>query len=140
MAAYKSSSLVASDHDLPRHSSGHIKNTLFRKSKQDLTEKKMFGKKLTSHGNDFQIGKKFKSFSKMHGMGKKGHIAHKDYGGHAEHKMGKPHKGHHEMNSKMEYHGGSVSPSPVEFDDMMKESVTHDQGKKKSKFSRKFFG
>ena len=145
MAAYKSSSLAASD--LPRHSSGQVKNGLFRHSKQQLIEHKMFKKKMGSHGKDFQIGKKFNSAK--HGMHHSGHIPAEDYGGHAEHKRGMIHKGDHEMDeNKMEYHGGHITdqpghgigPSQEEFDDLMEASVTHDQNKKKSKFSRKFFG
>src|ERR1700682_2347175 len=60
MPAWSSSSLSFSDHKLPRHSSGLLKNLTERVSKQHLTEHKMFGSKRGKAGKDFKIGKKFR--------------------------------------------------------------------------------
>jgi hypothetical protein len=68
MPAWSSSSLAASD--LPRHkSSGFIKNGLFRHSKQQMVEKKMFGSRRGMHGKDLQIGRKFRKGMKSHFAG-----------------------------------------------------------------------
>jgi len=116
MSVYNSSSLVASElqHELPRDKyTGHVKSKgLFRHGKTHLTEKKMFGSRFGRHGKDFQIGKKFKSKkAKDTNLSMKG------------------------MGQK-----GKIGPSSEEFDDMMKESVTHNPNKKKSRISSKFFG
>jgi hypothetical protein len=87
-----------------------IKNSLFRKSKQHMVEKKMFGNKIGKHGKDFQIGKKFRKVGK--GI----------------------------MKSPGDMKSGDISPSVEEFDDMLNSSVTHNPNKKKSLFSRKSFG
>lgn len=115
MAAYRTSSLVASD-GMKRHSSGLLKNTSQRMSKQDIMGKRMFGAKKGEHGKDLKIGKMFK---------KKG----KDTG--------------KTSMAGMSNDNGSIGPSVEEFEDMMdKVSSTRNtpNGKKKSMFSRKQFG
>ena len=116
MPAYSSSSLAVSDsHHLERHKgSGLLLNGINRHSKQQMTEKKMFRNKRGMHGKDFQIGKKFRKGSGK-GVGMKS-----SFGG--------------DMKSS------SISPSVEEFDKMMKSSVTHNPNKKRSTFSKKFFG
>jgi hypothetical protein len=112
MAVWGSSSLSFSDHNFPRHSSGLMKNTSTRISKQHLTEHKMFGSKRGKTGKDFKIGKKFRGPSK--GGLKKGFS-----GGHGV-----------SMKSK------GISPSIEEFDKMM----ANMSGGGKKGFSRKMFG
>jgi|SRR5579863_1965194 len=89
MSAWESSSLAASD-GLTRHSSGLLKNTKLRLSKQHIMSNKMFGSKMGKHGKDFKIGKMFKKKGK--GIMKGSTTA-------------EPHKG--------------IGPSVEEFDDMM---------------------
>ena len=114
MAAYKSSSLVASDIDVKRgskrHSSGLMGNTSERISKQSLTSHKMFGNRRGQHGKDFKIGKKFKK----HGKGI--------------------------VKSIGDIDAGSISPSVEEFDDFMQKASGGSDSKKKSLFQRKQFG
>lgn len=110
MAAWNSSSLAASD-GIRRHSSGLLKNTKERQSKQAIMGKAMFGSKRGMHGKDLQIGKKFKKMGKgiMHGA--------------------------------TSGDSGSIGPSVEEFDDMLsKAGTTSNIGKKKKMFTRKQFG
>ena len=69
-----------------------LTNGINRKSRQQLSEKFMFGSRSSKHGKSFSIGKKFKSSGK--GVGSKG-----SFGG--------------SMKSS------SISPSVDEFDSMM---------------------
>ncbi len=113
MSFVTSTSLAASDSmkGLKRHSSsGLLKHTSERMSKQHIMAMKMFGSKKGMHGKDLKIGKKFRKSGKgiMHGA--------------------------------TSGDNGSIGPSVEEFDDMMKSSVTHNPNKKKSLFSRKQFG
>ncbi len=90
MPAWSSSSLAASDGMSRHHSSGLLKHTAERLSKQSLHEKKMFGSRKGRHGKDFKVGSKMfrkKGKGVMHGA----------------------------VGSK---HGG-ISPSVEEFDDML---------------------
>lgn len=111
-----SSSLAVSEsnHELPRSKhTGHIKNSLFRHSKQDLTEMKMFkGKKSKMGAKKFGLNKREKGFSKAE----------------------------HPSYSEGEYHTHGVGPSPEEFDKMLHASVTFNPNKKRSAFSMKKFG
>ncbi len=119
MAVWNSSSLAFSDLNGSRHSSGLLKNTKERISKQHLSEHKMFGSKRGMHGKDLKIGKKFKKSGK--GIMKGSTSAY--------------------MSNSMK--GGGVSPSLAEFDKMMNsiaKGSLGSNGKKKNGFSRKFFG
>jgi len=89
MSVWQSSSLAFSDHNTGRHSSGLLKNTPTRLSKQHLVEHKMFGSKRKG----IQIGKKFK-------------------------KVGKGIMKHSTSAPKTEKASG-ISPSLAEFDKMM---------------------
>ena len=123
MAAWNSSSLAFSDHNIGRHHSGLMKNLTERISKQHLTEHKMFGSKRGRSGKDFKIGKKFKLGS----FGRKAP------------KSPKPGK-------NMEYgNSSSISPSTEEFDRMMS-SISKGSNSfkgnndRKRMFQRKSFG
>lgn len=111
MAVWNSSSLAFSDHNNSRHaSSGLLKNTKERLSKQHLVEHKMFGSRRGKTGKDFKIGKKFRKVGK--GIMKGPTSAH--------------------MNKKE----GGISPSVDEFDKWMSQNT----GNRKKGFSRKSFG
>lgn len=114
MAAWNSSSLVASDHNGMRHKSGLLKNLSTRVSKSDIVSTKMFGSKRKG----IQLGKTFKKSGK--GIMKGAISAH--------------------MNKKE----GGISPSLEDFDKMMESAVKGSKGSKngmkKSMFSRKQFG
>jgi hypothetical protein len=108
-----SSNLTASDHWLKRDDrTGLVKNGLFRRSKQDMAEDKMF------HSGKPKGMKKFSLTRKLKGMS----------------------KGKAPRFSHGEYHTSGVGPSRNEFDKMMKSSVTHNPNKKESFFTRKKFG
>src|SRR5271154_3454246 len=114
MAAWNSSSLAFSDHNIGRQkNSGLLKNLTDRISKQHLTEHKMFGSKRKG----IQIGKMFK-------------------------KKGKGiMKGSTSANMEPKMKGGGISPSIDEFDKMMDSvSKKSNTGAKKGFFSRKQFG
>ncbi len=120
MAAWNSSSLGFSDHNMSRQSgSGLLKNLTERISKQHLTEHKMFGAKRGRSGSDLKIGKKFKKIGK--GVGFKGTISSDSY------------------NPK----GKGISPSIEEFDKMMSKiggKASTGFGNSKKMFQRKSFG
>ena len=119
MGAWNSSSLAASDHEIPRHKSGLLNNTKTRISKQHLVEHKMFSSKRGQHGADLKIGKMFK-------------------------KKGKGiMKGSTSAGSSTAHMKGGINPSVAQFDKMMA-GISKDSnsmnGDKKKGFSRKFFG
>jgi hypothetical protein len=110
MPAWNSSSLSFSD-GMSRHSSGLLKHTNGRVSKQDIHAKRMFGNKKGMHGKDLKIGKMFRKKGK--GVGQTKAISSTPHGG--------------------------ISPSVEEFDDMLKGASETGKGKKKGLF-RKSFG
>ncbi len=94
MSFSSSSSLAFSDgkhsHGMTRHSSGLLKNTSERVSKQSMMSHRMFGSKRGSHGKDFKVGSKM--FRK---------------------------KGKGVLKSMGDIKSGGISPSVEEFDDML---------------------
>jgi len=113
MSFWSSSSLTASDKfDLPRHErTGFLKNGKVKHSKQEMTEKRLFGNKFGRHGMSFSIGRKFrgsKSGSRMPRM---------------------PHM----IGPSVEEFDRMMGGSTKHF------SVTHDMNKKRTPFRKKLF-
>ena len=112
MGAWSSSSLSASDTNGMRHSSGLLKHTPTRISKQHLTEQKMFGSKRKK----IQIGKSFKKVGKGTGSTKS-------------------------IGAEKTQTAKGISPSIAEFDKMMSKVAGKGSSKNKvPMFSRKQFG
>jgi hypothetical protein len=82
------------DHGMSRHSSsGLLKNTKERVSKQAIMGSKMFGSRMGKHGKDLQIGKMFRK------------------------------KGKGIMKSMKSLDSHAINPSVEEFDDMLAKST-----------------
>lgn len=133
MAAWNSSSLGFSDHNIGRHSSGLMKNLSERISKQHIVEHKLFGSKRGKTGKLLKIGKLFRKSGK--GISQPN----------TSPRPGKNMK-YGDANA---LNSSTISPSTKEFDKMMgslsskgfDDGETSDFNNKKRKlFSRKSFG